>query len=91
MPECARRRGRRRWRWVSAGRILTDLVLGRQTALTTLPWVGWPARRWEPEPLRWLGVRGMYTAYKVADAHESRGRAMTSPIAVVADAIARRP
>jgi hypothetical protein len=33
----------------------------------------------------------MYTAYKVADAHESRGRAVTSPIAVVADAIARRP
>ena len=33
----------------------------------------------------------MYTAYKVADRHEAGGRATTSPIAVVADAIARRP
>jgi hypothetical protein len=33
----------------------------------------------------------MYTAYKMADRHEARGRSTTSPIAVVADAIARRP
>jgi glycine/D-amino acid oxidase-like deaminating enzyme len=74
-----------------AGRTLTDLVLGRQTQLTDLPWVGHPARDWEPEPLRWLGVRGMYLAYKAADWHESRGRRSTSPIAVVADKIAGRP
>jgi glycine/D-amino acid oxidase-like deaminating enzyme len=74
-----------------AGQTLADLVLRRDTALTRMPWVGHRSRTWEPEPLRWLGVRGMYTAYKVADAHESRGRAVTSPIAVVADAIARRP
>ena len=41
-----------------AGRTLTDLVLGRQTPLTDLPWVGHRSRDWEPEPLRWLGVRG---------------------------------
>jgi glycine/D-amino acid oxidase-like deaminating enzyme len=74
-----------------AGQTLADLVLRRDTALSRMPWVGHRSRTWEPEPLRWLGVRGMYTAYKVADAHESRGRAVTSPIAVVADAIARRP
>lgn len=74
-----------------AGQTLADLVLRRDTALTRMPWVGHRSRTWEPEPLRWLGVRGMYTAYKVADAHESRGRATTSPIAVVADTIARRP
>ncbi|HNM85591.1 MAG TPA: FAD-dependent oxidoreductase, partial [Mycobacterium sp.] len=74
-----------------AGRTLADLVLRRDTALTRMPWVGHRSRTWEPEPLRWLGVRGMYSAYKVADAHESRGRSSTSPIAVVADAIARRP
>jgi hypothetical protein len=33
----------------------------------------------------------MYSAYKLADADESRGRARTSPIAVIADRIARRP
>lgn len=74
-----------------AGRTLTDLVLGRQTELTDLPWVGHQSRDWEPEPLRWLGVRGMYLAYKAADWHESRGRKTTSPIAVVADKIAGRP
>ena len=43
-----------------AGRTLTDLILGRSTALTALPWVDHRVRRWEPEPLRWLGVRGLY-------------------------------
>jgi glycine/D-amino acid oxidase-like deaminating enzyme len=74
-----------------AGRTLTDLVLDRHTPLTELPWVGHRSRNWEPEPLRFLGVRGMYLAYRVADWHESRGRASTSPIALVADAIAGRP
>ncbi|MGD9619178.1 MAG: NAD(P)/FAD-dependent oxidoreductase [Mycolicibacterium sp.] len=74
-----------------AGRTLTDLVLDRATPLTALPWVGHRARRWEPEPLRWLGVRGMYLAYRAADWHEARGRPTTSPIAVVADRIAARP
>lgn len=74
-----------------AGRTLADLVLKRSTPLTALPWVGHHSATWEPEPLRWLGVRGMYTAYKLADRHESGGRSTTSPIAVIADAIARRP
>jgi glycine/D-amino acid oxidase-like deaminating enzyme len=74
-----------------AGRTLADLVLERQTPLTELPWVGHPSRNWEPEPLRWLGVRGMYVAYQAADRHESRGRASTSPIALAADRIAGRP
>ena len=38
-----------------AGRTLRDLVLGRDTDLTRLPWTGHRVRRWEPEPLRWLG------------------------------------
>lgn len=74
-----------------AGRTLADLVLERDTPLTALPWVGHRSRSWEPEPLRWLGVRGLYVAYKIADRHESRGRATTSPIAKVADRITGRP
>ena len=31
--------------------------------------MGHHSKTWEPEPLRWLGVRGMYSAYKVADRH----------------------
>ncbi|AEV83370.1 FAD-dependent oxidoreductase [Actinoplanes sp. SE50] len=41
-----------------AGRTLTDLILGRDTELTALPWTGHRSRRWEPEPLRWLGING---------------------------------
>ena len=74
-----------------AGRTLAELVLKRSTALTALPWVNHTSRRWEPEPLRWLGVRGLYTAYKLADLHEAKGRATTSPIAVLADRITGRP
>ncbi|WP_157516928.1 FAD-dependent oxidoreductase [Mycobacterium sp. MS1601] len=74
-----------------AGQTLADLVLRRDTDLVRMPWVGHVSKTWEPEPLRFLGVRGMYLAYKAADRHEDRGRATTSPIAVVADKIARRP
>lgn len=55
-----------------AGRTLADLVLGRTTPLTTLPWVNRTVRKWEPEPLRWLGLRGMYRLYAAADAREAR-------------------
>jgi len=74
-----------------AGRTLADLVLDRQTPLTELPWVGHGSRQWEPEPLRWLGVRGLYVAYQLADRHEAGGRAATSPIAKVADLLTGRP
>lgn len=55
-----------------AGRTLADLALGRDTPLTRLPWVGRTPPDWEPEPLRWLGVRGMYALYGLADRHEAR-------------------
>jgi glycine/D-amino acid oxidase-like deaminating enzyme len=53
-----------------AARVLVDLVLERRTALTELPWVGDRARRWEPEPLRWLGARLLERAAENADAEE---------------------
>ena len=74
-----------------AGRTFADLVLKRSTPLTALPWVGHRSRTWEPEPLRWLGVRGLYTAYKLADRQEAGGRSTTSPVAGIADRITRRP
>jgi Glycine/D-amino acid oxidases (deaminating) len=73
-----------------AGRTLRDLVLGRDTQLTRLPWVGRHVRRWEPEPLRWLGVRGLYLAYRAADSQEADGRGTSSPIARIADRISGR-
>ena len=56
-----------------AGRTLADLAMGQQTALTDLPWVNRKVRNWEPEPLRWLGVRGMYGLLHLADRAERRG------------------
>jgi len=55
-----------------AGRILADLVTDRRTELTELPWVGDRARRWEPEPLRWLGARLLEQAAERADEAEIR-------------------
>ncbi|WP_067179213.1 NAD(P)/FAD-dependent oxidoreductase [Microtetraspora niveoalba] len=70
-----------------AGRTLRDLVLGRETPLTGLPWVGRRVRSWEPEPLRWLGVHSMYRLYRMADAREAQGMSRTSVLARVADRI----
>ncbi len=72
-----------------AARTLRDLVLGRDTELTRLPWVGSPARDWEPEPLRFIGARGIYTLYRLADRQERRTE-RASRIATVADRIAGR-
>ncbi|MEP7091792.1 MAG: FAD-binding oxidoreductase [Nocardioidaceae bacterium] len=53
-----------------AGRTLRDLVLERDTELTRLPWVGHRSPRWEPEPLRWLGVNAGLRAMTFADTEE---------------------
>ncbi|HEX3897666.1 MAG TPA: FAD-dependent oxidoreductase [Mycobacteriales bacterium] len=55
-----------------AGATLTDLILDHDTELTRLPWVGHRSRRWEPEPLRWLGVSMMAAAMSAADRAEQR-------------------
>ncbi len=55
-----------------AGRTLADLITGADTALTRLPWVGHVSPRWEPEPLRWLGVNAGLWTMKLADRSETR-------------------
>jgi glycine/D-amino acid oxidase-like deaminating enzyme len=55
-----------------AGRTLADLVLGRDTERTRLPWVRRRTRKWEPEPLRWLGVNGVTRLMTHADRSEAR-------------------
>lgn len=68
-----------------AGRTLSDLVRGEDSALARLPWVNRRVRKWEPEPLRWLGVHSMYHLYHLADRRENRGGAATSRLARFAD------
>ena len=59
-----------------AGRTLCDLILGRDTGLTSLPWVGHRSKRWEPEPLRYVGINaGLRLAGSADRAEERTGRA----------------
>ncbi|WP_246416061.1 NAD(P)/FAD-dependent oxidoreductase [Nocardioides luti] len=67
-----------------AGRTLRDLVLGHDTDLTRLPWVGHRSPDWEREPLRWLGINAGLRAMTLADAEESVTRCRS----VVARAVA---
>jgi len=55
-----------------AGRTVADLVQGQQTDLLQLPWVGHTSRKWEAEPLRWLGVRAGETLAVLSDKVEAR-------------------
>ncbi|GFJ80733.1 hypothetical protein [Phytohabitans houttuyneae] len=51
-----------------AGRTLADLVLGVESELTSLPWVGHESPRWPPEPLRWMGINAVRKLVTWADA-----------------------
>lgn len=55
-----------------AGRTLADLVTGKDSDLTRLPWVGHRSPSWEFEPLRWLGVNAGLRMMTFADRSEER-------------------
>lgn len=55
-----------------AGRTLAELIVGMTSERTDLPWVGHRSRRWEPEPLRWLGINGALRVMASADRVEAR-------------------
>ncbi|MEI6403673.1 MAG: FAD-dependent oxidoreductase [Actinomycetota bacterium] len=55
-----------------AGRTLADLITGTDSDLVTLPWVGHRSRRWEPEPLRWIGINTLVRLPVGADRYEDR-------------------
>ena len=54
-----------------AGRTLAELILGQPSERTDLPLVGHRSRDWEPEPLRWLGVRYTQRAIARIDTNEA--------------------
>jgi glycine/D-amino acid oxidase-like deaminating enzyme len=53
-----------------SGRTLADLVLGHDSHLVHLPWVGHRSRRWEPEPLRFVASRAIVRVLGSADRKE---------------------
>jgi glycine/D-amino acid oxidase-like deaminating enzyme len=56
----------------AAGRGLADLVLGVDSDLTRLPWVGHRSRPWEREPVRWLGVHAFASLAHATDWRDRR-------------------
>lgn len=61
-----------------AGRTLADMITGRDSALTLLPLANHTSPAWEPEPLRWLGVRAVQVGLARVDARAERtGQAPT--------------
>lgn len=74
-----------------AGDSVAALITGADVPERHIPWIRSRPRKWEPEPLRWIGANGLYRAYAVADWHEAaRGGDRTSSIARIADRIAGR-
>jgi glycine/D-amino acid oxidase-like deaminating enzyme len=61
-----------------AGRCLTDLVLGRDTAYTNLGWINHDARSWPPDPLPALGAKLIAASFNRADQAERAGRSAPS-------------
>jgi glycine/D-amino acid oxidase-like deaminating enzyme len=55
-----------------AGRTLAALITGGDDETTKLCWVGHRSRRWEVEPLRWIGVNSALHAMASADRAEER-------------------
>ena len=55
-----------------AGRTLADLITKTDSDLVTLPWVGHQSRKWEPEPLRFIGINSIVRLPIGADRHEER-------------------
>ena len=54
-----------------AAKTLLDRAAGASTPLTGLPWNDHFSGQWEPEPIRWLGIRSMYRIFGIADSWEA--------------------
>ena len=55
-----------------AGRVVTDLILGVDSAITHLPPANHRSRNWEPEPFRFLGARYVLRSYNKIDREGER-------------------
>ena len=61
-----------------SGRVLADLLTGAQSPLTRLPSVNHRSPRWEPEPLRWAGIRFVQEGFGRLDREAERTGAAPS-------------
>ncbi len=72
------------------GRTLSDLILERESELTSLPWVGHRSRRWEVEPARVVAQRLITSVLASADRVEDAGGRPASRVRLVSRFTASR-
>jgi glycine/D-amino acid oxidase-like deaminating enzyme len=72
-----------------AGKTMADLVTGKDTQRVNTPWVnpGDAERKWEPEPLRWLGIKSRAKLMHLADAAEYRNSVFAPAISKTLDTV----
>ena len=72
-----------------AGRTLADLILGRDTERVDTPWVnpGDSHDKWEPEPLRWLGINARRQLMQLNDKAEYKGSFFAPMISKMLDTL----
>lgn len=74
-----------------AGKTIADLVAEADTELARSVWVRRRPRKWEPEPLRWIGSHAVQKLYQAADVIEKRrGGPKTSVVAGFANRVSGR-
>jgi len=70
-----------------AGKTMADLVMSRDSERVHTPWVN-PSdlrKKWEPEPLRWLGIKSARVMMHLADQLEYRGGSLALKSAAALD------
>jgi glycine/D-amino acid oxidase-like deaminating enzyme len=55
-----------------AARTLAHLIVNDKHPLTALPWVNQPSRKWEIEPLRFIGINGLLKISESMDNYEAK-------------------
>ncbi len=55
-----------------AGRTAAALITNSDDDITSLPWVNHHSPKWEPEPLRWIGLTALSRLPELADRIERR-------------------
>ncbi len=72
-----------------AGRTMADLIMGRDTERIRTPWVNppGPSRKWEPEPIRWLGIKSRTKLMQLADVAEYRDSVVAPAISKTLDTL----
>jgi glycine/D-amino acid oxidase-like deaminating enzyme len=73
------------------GHAIAEMILPDTEQTTAEAWARSRPRKWEVEPLRWIGSNALYKVYALADVLERQSRSgKTSILALMADRVAGR-